>query len=376
MASGLYIGEQSIGMVRVGTFTSDGSIDTSDATATANDILSGKTAYSKGSKVTGSIASQAAQTITPGTSDQTIAAGKYLSGAQTIKGDVNLVPANIVSGKTIFGVSGSYSASTGLDTSDATATASDMLSGKTAYVNGTKITGSIKTKSSTDLTADGKTVTVPSGYYSASATKDIDTATHSAPTISVDSSGKITATHVQSAGYTSGGTTTATKQLTTQAAKTITPGTSDQTIASATYLTGVQTIKGDANLIAGNIKSGVSIFGVAGNYAGGSSSGSSMIMKSGTTTSTTINTGLSNISVIVIYKDSFTATGLIQGIYITDEDTLHYTYCSLYSYFQKQCATSTSTASSVSGGTFTLGTSGTSGLSSSTTYNWVAFGTE
>lgn len=79
---------------------------TADATATAAQILSGKTAYVKGVKVTGTIASQAAQTITPGTSNKTIAAGKYLSGIQTIKGDSNLIAANIISGKSIFGVAG------------------------------------------------------------------------------------------------------------------------------------------------------------------------------------------------------------------------------------------------------------------------------
>lgn len=56
-------------------------LDTSDATATASDILSGKTAYVKGEKITGNIAFQAAQTITPGTVDKTIAAGQYLEGA-------------------------------------------------------------------------------------------------------------------------------------------------------------------------------------------------------------------------------------------------------------------------------------------------------
>ena len=52
--------------------------------------------------------------------------------------------------------------------------------------------------------------------------------------------------------------------MTTQAAQTITPGTSNKTIASGQYLTGTQTIKGDSNLVASNIKSGVSIFGVVG----------------------------------------------------------------------------------------------------------------
>lgn len=63
--------------------------------------------------------------------------------------------------------------------------------------------------------------------------------------------------------------------VTKKSAATYTPGTSNQTIAANQYLNGAQTIKGDANLVAGNIKSGVSIFGVAGTYAGSSSGGSS-----------------------------------------------------------------------------------------------------
>lgn len=61
--------------------------------------------------------------------------------------------------------------------------------------------------------------------------------------------------------------------VTKKAAATYTPKTSDQSIAASQYLSGAQTIKGDANLVAGNIKSGVSIFGVTGTYAGGGSSG-------------------------------------------------------------------------------------------------------
>lgn len=83
--------------------------DVSDASLdNAGKMLSGVTAYGgSGTKYTGNIASKTAATYTPGTSDQTITAGQYLSGAQTIKGDANLTGQNIRSGVSIFGVAGS-----------------------------------------------------------------------------------------------------------------------------------------------------------------------------------------------------------------------------------------------------------------------------
>ena len=53
------------------------------------------------------LSTQAAKTITPTTYSQTaVASGKYTTGAVTVAGDANLVSSNIVSGKSIFGVSG------------------------------------------------------------------------------------------------------------------------------------------------------------------------------------------------------------------------------------------------------------------------------
>lgn len=119
--------------------------------------------------------------------------------------------------------------------------------------------------------ASTQTVTPDSGYDGLSqvTVNAMPTATQATPSITVSTAGKITATATQSAGYVASGTKSATKQLTTQAAQTITPGTSNKTIASGRYLTGTQTIKGDSNLVAGNIKSGVDIFGVTGTYTGG-----------------------------------------------------------------------------------------------------------
>lgn len=83
-------------------------VDTSGGDATAAQILSGKKAYVDGALVTGTIPSKGAATITPGTANQTIAAGQYLSGIQTIAGDTDLVAGNIKSGINIFNVLGAY----------------------------------------------------------------------------------------------------------------------------------------------------------------------------------------------------------------------------------------------------------------------------
>lgn len=170
-----------------------------------------------------------------------------------------------------------------MDTSDATLdSAAKLPQGVTAYSGGTKYTGTAAENDSSDLTASGATVTVPAGYYASQASKAVASGSATAPaTISGTSATVSTGTNTLTlsktvsvtpsvtAGYVSAGTAgnssvSLTASVTTKAAATITPGTSNQTIASGTYLTGAQTVLGDADLVAANIVYGKTIFNIAG----------------------------------------------------------------------------------------------------------------
>lgn len=592
-----------------GTHVCEGGIDTSSATATAEDIANGKTAYVDGEKITGTLPVK--NSITIGAFDSSASytgsaiklTGTY-TGSAIIENaviDVYRTPSafgdataeDVAAGKTFTSasglkVTGTHECEEGLDTSDATATAEDIVKGVTAYVNGEKITGTMAkislygiTKANAnsyieengdgskalwlqgntindkkyyvdpgagiavklndtdekmsmfgDATAEdvakGKTFTSAEGFV---VPGTMETVTQATPSISVDGSGLITATSTQSAGYVSAGENTAKLQLETLGAQNIEPSAEEQTISAGVFLTGDQKILGDANLAAGNIKKDVSIFGVTGIYAGEGiqytwgkyntlrelietavtnqtisyrypagtdfsnynwdtvkyadsyeitnnsislvnpssltvsdtsdnsvllgkyiqtgynnkfyfipsnasiahatdsspyssaeymrvssatlltieyvkkdfvenitsedsaaypedgvhdgywyvyvgSSDDAMVVKSGTTTSNVINTGLSEIDHIVIYKTSVSATGFVQGVYRSDTGYTYYTYCSSYQSYMKNYAVAQNTNGAVSGGTFTWNGSSTAALTSGDTYYWIAAGTE
>lgn len=232
---GVYLGSDAVDMH--GGFVTGGAsgvklqsktVTPSENTQTVNpdssyDALSSVTVEAISNTYIGSsVTKKSAATYTPGTSDQNIASGQYLNGTQTIKGDSNLTAANIKSGVKIFNVTGSYAGSSS--------------GGNTPNLQTKTVTPSESTQ----------TVSPDSGY---------------------DGLSKVTVNAISSTYIGS--------DVTKKSAATYIPKTTDQSIASGQYLSGTQTIKGDANLVAGNIKSGVSIFGVTGTYAGGGSSGGS-----------------------------------------------------------------------------------------------------
>ena len=141
------------------------------------------------------------------------------------------------------------------------------------------------------------------------------------PMIDVSAGGLITATTEQEKGYVPGGTKSATKQLPTQAAKTVTPGTTNQTaVASGRYTTGAVTVKGDANLKAKNIAEGVSIFGVTGMHSGGAETVTVQINFSGSKYIYLVNSSfeykiinynatieIAKYSIVIVYADMYSS---------------------------------------------------------------------
>lgn len=172
----------------------DPSIGTTDATAA--DILSGKKAVSQGQLRTGTMPNHGAvnQNLTSEGQEYTIPSG-YHSGLGKVKATITgLVASVIKAGTTVGGILGTF-------TSDATAAAADILSGKSAYVNGNKVNGGMVDRGTINqtLTQQGQQYTIAAGKHSGS--------------------GKVTANF--------------------------------------------------ANLVAGNVKNGVNIGGVVGNYVTG-----------------------------------------------------------------------------------------------------------
>lgn len=243
-------------------------IDTTQKTVTAGSMLNGVTALKNdGTDITGDIASKTSSDLTASGATVTAPAGYYASSA---------------SKAVASGSAGTPTATKGT-VSGNSVSVTPSVTNTTGYITGGTKTGTPVTVSASELVSGTKTISASgttdvTNYASASvasgsASTPATTITAN-PTISVSSGGLITAsvsasqsvTPTVSAGYVSTGTAgtvsvngSNTSQLTTQAAQTIHPSTTDQTIASGKYLTGAQTVKGVllTNLSADNIKKDV-----------------------------------------------------------------------------------------------------------------------
>lgn len=172
-------------------------IDLTSDTVEASKMLSGITAHDKtGAPVQGSIASKAAATYNTKASNQTIAAGQYLSGKQTIRGvtTANIDAENIKDGVVvkvgdsasagrIKNVTGTFTDASTVSNGQTAAGAGQIREGYSAWVDGAEVQGNIQslagqtitpTRNQQTIQTSGKYLTgdiviggIPDTYYTA-----------------------------------------------------------------------------------------------------------------------------------------------------------------------------------------------------------------
>lgn len=260
-------GEVTVAAIPVSTILSDAINGQAYLEATNNYAFSATVTIPEGyystTTITKSFSDILPSLSTQATASQILAAyqvydgdGKIVSGAMTNNGAYNGTLNSVTTSITI--PSGYHNGSGVISHSTTTIPAPTMTFNSTTGVltasgswtrgfttNSTYTsTYSFTIRSAANLTTSGSTVTVPAGYYATQATKNVASAPHAAPGLSLNSTtGVITATHTQTAGYVAAGTTSSTLTLTTQAATTITPSTASQTaVAANRYTTGAVTV--------------------------------------------------------------------------------------------------------------------------------------
>lgn len=211
---------------------------------------------------------KAAAAYNVSSSDQTIASGQYLTGAQTIKAVATegISAANVKYGvdvkvgddgddDRIIGVTGTFTGASTVSSGQTAATAGQILSGYSAWVDGAEVKGNIAAKTSADLTVSGPTVTAPAGFYGSDASATVATGALSASATGSATVDEVAFAYNSTSGkfdVTGSESITGTATATVNTAGYVTTGTTGSTTgtagvaATANKIVGSTTITGDS----------------------------------------------------------------------------------------------------------------------------------
>lgn len=265
--------------------------------------------------------------------------GKQIVGALINLAEDTVAPENLLAGATAHDSSGqrivgTMKQSSGIDTSDATALSEDIVSGKTAYVDGEKVTGSMVTFNESKPTV---------GIGKIALAKDSEDLTMIFNNVSLSNASAYLKNRDSFRLYGNGTLGRFFGDATPEDVRKGKKFTSKDGVATGTMET--------------------------------SSGGSGVQVKTGTTSSPTIDTGLSKIDKLIIYAEKIKSKGIVDMIYSSNSSRAITTFCGEYSVYSQYCKVAERTGFSVSGGTFDwTETMDEYKFMSSTTYNWIAIG--
>lgn len=193
--TGGYIAKNRSVLGVAGTFSDSSTISSGQNAAAAAQLLTGYSAFIDGDELEGSMPNNGSTSGTISTKAGTVSipAGYTTGGTVSIASTEQnkIIAGNIKDGVEILGVSGTFTDASTVSTGQTAAVAGDILTGKSAWVDGAEVKGSIAIGSNlTNLSQSGS---IPNGYYS-NKTYSVKTGSAAAPLTITDTSSALSST--------------------------------------------------------------------------------------------------------------------------------------------------------------------------------------